>query len=276
MTLPTFLGIGAPRSGSTWLHELLASHPEVYVPVHRKEVKYFNREYGRGLHWYEKFFPVGSEAARYRAIGEISPGYLYCHECPERIADVPSISQLLLILRNPANRLYSGYGRRVREEKLTLTFEDFLSSQPHQIQDGFYSQWLANYFRYFEREQLLVLVYEQALANVPETEGALARFLGIDEDRFSFAASARKINRGFLPRYQSVAGLVYSTARLLRKWDMDRAVHWVKGLGVQRLYGDAGSLPPMKEETRRYLEKVYKEEVVELEALLGMDLSCWR
>ena len=53
MTLPTFLGIGVQRGGSTWLHTLLTSHPDVYLPTRRKEVRFFDRDYERGLKWYE-------------------------------------------------------------------------------------------------------------------------------------------------------------------------------------------------------------------------------
>ena len=91
MTLPTFLGIGAMRAGTTWLHDLLASHPDVFVPARRKEVNFFSFYYERGLSWYERFFPPESEAQNYRAIGEISPIYLYCDPCPERIASMSLI-----------------------------------------------------------------------------------------------------------------------------------------------------------------------------------------
>ena len=32
MTLPTFVGIGVARGGTTWLHTLLSGHPDVYMP----------------------------------------------------------------------------------------------------------------------------------------------------------------------------------------------------------------------------------------------------
>lgn len=38
---PHFLGIGAPRSGSTWLHVVLSQHPDIYMPP-IKEVHYFD------------------------------------------------------------------------------------------------------------------------------------------------------------------------------------------------------------------------------------------
>jgi hypothetical protein len=42
-TLPLdFLGIGAPRSGTSWLWENLRHHPEIWMP-YRKELHYFDR-----------------------------------------------------------------------------------------------------------------------------------------------------------------------------------------------------------------------------------------
>ena len=67
MTLPTFLGIGVPRGGTTWLHTLLATHPDVYIPTRRKEIRFFDRHFDRGLGWYEGFFCDDDERDRYRA-----------------------------------------------------------------------------------------------------------------------------------------------------------------------------------------------------------------
>lgn len=42
MTLPHFLGIGAPKAGTTWLYENLRQHPQVWLPP-LKEIHYFDR-----------------------------------------------------------------------------------------------------------------------------------------------------------------------------------------------------------------------------------------
>ena len=39
---PKFIGIGAQKAGTTWLHRNLVRHPEIYMP--RKEVHYFDRK----------------------------------------------------------------------------------------------------------------------------------------------------------------------------------------------------------------------------------------
>ena len=54
---PTFLGIGVNKAGTTWVADLLAAHPEVWMPTRRKEVRFFSHFYERGWPWYEAFFP---------------------------------------------------------------------------------------------------------------------------------------------------------------------------------------------------------------------------
>jgi len=116
---PSFLGIGVPKAGSTWLHETLSAHPQIWVPPHEREVHFFNRYYeNRGLSWYKQFFP--EEDSFYSAVGEITPHYLYCS--PERIAVVKSvvlsIERFILLLRDPVDRLHSHYWFRRRTHNL--------------------------------------------------------------------------------------------------------------------------------------------------------------
>lgn len=278
MTLPTFLGIGAPRAGTTWLHELLASHPDVYVPTRRKEVRFFDQYYERGLQWYEKFFPSNAQAGQYQAIGEISPAYLYCPRCPERIASIPSITRLILMLRNPVDRAYSAYGLDIRFGSFSGPFEDFLSLRPDTIQMGFYSRQIRRYLRYFRRDQILTLIFEHAVADAPGTKKTLACFLGVAVDRFPLAVGANRVNRSYIPKARLAYALSRYVVRNLQKWDLDWVINLANRLGIdrERLFGVAGPLPPMKEETRQYLSELYVDEVRELELLLQIDLECWR
>lgn len=64
----------------------------------------------------------------------------------------------------------------------------------------------------------------------------------------------------------------------LTEWDMDWVVNVANWVGINRrqLFGDSGSLPPMKEETRQYLQELYEGEIGELESLSEKDLDCWR
>jgi len=277
MTLPTFLNIGVPRAGTTWLYELLASHPEVFVTKYRKEVWFFNTHYERGIKWYENFFPSYTNYDPYKAIGEISSEYLYDPRCPERIADIPSITKMTLILRNPVDRAYSHYGLKVRNERYSRSFETYLKQYPHAIHWGFYSRYIKKYLKYFKKDQILVLVFEQAVRDISKTKEILSRFLGLDGDAFPLNAGIQKVNKSYLPKARFAYGLAGKVARKLREWDLNHIIYFIKKMGInERLFGESSLLPPMNKETNRYLRDLYENEVIELESLLQLDLECWK
>jgi hypothetical protein len=276
LALPTFLGIGVQRGGTTWLHELLTSHPDIYVPTRRKEIHFFTLYYERGLSWYEDFFPPDEQTQQYRAIGEISPSYFYLDDF-ERITTIPSINKFILMLRNPVSRAYSQYGLHVRDQNYSGTFEDFLKNDPYSaIQDGFYNQRLETYLRYFNREQILVLIQEQAFANIPQTKQTIAQFLDVLVERFPPNAGIATINRSYIPKRSAAYALAFSISRYLREQDLDGVVNFAKRRGLKRLFGEKGSLPPMKAETQQYLKQLFTDDIKKLELLLQMDLKCWQ
>ena len=52
---PSYIGIGAQKCASTWLHRILAEHPDVSVPE-VKELDFFSYRYDHGYQWYERCF----------------------------------------------------------------------------------------------------------------------------------------------------------------------------------------------------------------------------
>jgi hypothetical protein len=276
MTLPTFLGIGAMRSGSTWLYGLLKSHPDIYVPMHRKEINFFNENYNYGVEWYERYFPSSKDSFRYKAIGEISPRYLHHIGCPERISGISSVSKILLILRNPVDRAYSEYGLLVRDHNLKVSFEQAVASHKSILENGFYSNSIKRYLKYFSQDQMLILIFEQAVANPDKTMKSLARFFAVDSEKFTQSHGEGGVNNSYIPRFQSVYSYLVNMAVSLYKYDLEWVVSFSKKLGVKKLFGKGSEMPPMENSTRIMLEEMYKDEIAELEALFSIDLQCWK
>ena len=274
MTLPTFLGIGVPRAGTTWLHTLLSGHPDVYLPAKRKEVRFFDRHYQRGIAWYEGFFCPPGEADRYAAIGEISPQYFYCEECPGRISAILPEAKLLVMLRHPVDRAYSNYGFVVQRRNYRDSFEEFLATRPNALEMGFYSRHLSRYLRHFDASRILALVFEEAVADGDKVRRALGDFLGVSQD--GFPASVGKVNASTVPKHGSLANVAVKTGRRLRKRHLEPLVDLGARLGGRRLLAKGSALPRLDPQAKEDLSRLYEGEFEELEHLMRIDLSVWR
>ena len=115
---PTFLVIGAPKSGTTALQAYLSAHPQVCLSSFR-DPDYFCQEvgaldggeadglafsgnYSKGPAWYESLF---QPSANTRATGEISRAYLVAKDAPLLIHQALPDCQLVFALRDPVARL---------------------------------------------------------------------------------------------------------------------------------------------------------------------------
>jgi hypothetical protein len=276
MTLPTFLGIGVPRGGTTWLHTWLASHPDVCMPSQRKELRFFDRHYEQGLGWYEGFFCPSDEAHRFQAIGEISPQYLYSEQCPERIHSILPEAKLVLMLRHPVDRAYSNYGFTVKRGRFTGSFEDFIASRPNTLEMGFYSRYLKRYLEYFDKSQMFGMLFEEAFADRQEPRRRLAGFVGVSIEKFPTADITKKVNPSAVPSSRRLSGLTTRVGRRLRRAGLERVVDVSRRLGLQALVARGAPLPRIDEGVRLKLSRQYEGEFEELEECLDVDLSRWR
>lgn len=274
MTLPTFLGIGVPRAGTTWLHSVLSAHPSVYLPTQRKEIRYFDRHYAEGSEWYQRFFCGPDEAARYRAIGEISPQYLYDERCPERIAASLPDAQLLVMLRHPVARAYSQYGFVIQRRGYRGSFEEFVATRPRALEMGHYPRYLSAYRRRFGRERFLLLLFEDAVGEGGTARGELARFLGIEAD--GFGAVAERVNPSTVPRFRGLSRMAVRTGRRLRHHHLEALVDLGGRLGVRRLLTSGRRVPPLDPGLKARLTERYEADLEELERSWGLDLATWR
>ena len=274
MTLPTFVGIGVARGGTTWLHTLLSGHPDVYMPTRRKEVRFFDQNHDRGLDWYERFFCPSADADRFGAIGEISPQYFYCEECPDRIATSLPAAKLLVMLRHPVDRAYSHYGFVVQRRNYHGSFEEFLAARPTMLEKGFYSRYLDRYLRHFARERILALVFERAVRDDDMARRALSTFLDLPVD--GFPTSVGRVNASTVPRFGSLSNVAVLTGRRLRRTRLESVVDLGGRLGVRHALTKGKPLPRLDTDLRTKLSEPYRAEFDELERRFRVDVSCWR
>jgi len=108
-----FIGIGNGRSGSTWISECLAQHPDVMFSSEksRKELKFFCvasnwSNYEKGIGWYLKQFPPYQEG---KVRGEFCPSYLHDKKSHVKIKEHFPDVKIIAVLRNPIDWIYAFY-----------------------------------------------------------------------------------------------------------------------------------------------------------------------
>jgi Sulfotransferase domain len=277
MTLPNFLVIGAQRAGTTLLHGILQAHPEVFVPHRRKEIHFFDWYFDRGTAWYEKFFPDASSASNYKAIGEVTPDYLFDPAVPQRIKDTLPHCRFLTILRNPVDRAFSWYLFCLRSVAERRPVEQFLGEDETVLARGLYSEQLQRYFDLFPREGFLVLLLEELVQDSVTNFERIARFLELSDAWPNPAALMRdRVNASEIPRFRGAFARAQRVGEFFTRHDADWAVRLARKIGIPKLFGTSATRPSLPAPTRARLQEYYRSEICRLEQLLDRDLEVWR
>jgi hypothetical protein len=177
--LPTFLLIGAMKSGTTTLYWYLREHPEVFMAT-PKEPNFFNDHWHRGVGWYERLF-AGAGTARAR--GEASVRYASYPadpECPSRMASVVPAARLLFVVRDPIDRMRSHYLHEVAALRERRPVERALRENPVYLDLSRYATQLDRYLDHFPRGQLLVVRAERLFSDPSSVLPEVYDFIGVD------------------------------------------------------------------------------------------------
>ncbi|MCH2173236.1 sulfotransferase domain-containing protein [Myxococcota bacterium] len=185
LRMPNFLGIGAQKAGTTWLHQNLQKHPDFYFPPDIKEIRFFDARFYMSLSEYAAYF----EPAGQRLTGDITPGYGALGK--RRIRFVRNLMpdlKLVLILRNPVERAWSHAvmdlldtpGRRAEDVEDWEFYAHF--DAPSARRNGIYSAMLDNWLSVFHESSLLLAFFEDIRERPQELLRSVFRHLGATDD----------------------------------------------------------------------------------------------
>jgi len=295
MTLPNFIGIGAPKSGTTWLARCLGEHPDIFMaPVKETEFwKFADAE--QRLDEYAAHFKGTQHKP---AIGEFSVRYLSFPGVPERLKrSLPDV-RLIASLRNPIDQVYSNYWHLQRQnfnlhdrskaprsvEEALEKHHDFLCAPAR------YAEHLSRWLAQFPRQQLKIILFDEIESCPAEVLRSLFVFLGVDPtfQPPSLGQTGSEMRRGTSPRsptaarchskmYGALVQNVYTPMK--HRLGTRRAAQIKDALQVrplmERLFMRQG-YPPMSVETCALLAKEFEPEIEKLEKLTGLNLAGWR
>ena len=240
---------------------------------------YRSGNFSRGLNWYLNLFDNYKGA---KAFGEVSPDYVIAQDSPQLIKKIVPTAQLICILRDPVDRLYSNYWQVIRGgKKMPPIKEMIIDGHPfikRQIFVSSYQIHLQKYFSVFPRDQLSIFLFED-MKDLPEHfVQTLYNEVGVNPS-FSPANLGLRYNGGNLPHLLWLQRFFsFSTNHLqdriskhpdLYKDAINAGRPFVKLNSSQKKY------PPLPVEVRYLLEGYFHETISYIEDLLGRPLISW-
>ncbi len=287
--------IGAQKSASTFLQNCLKEHPEIYLPKY--ETPYFEDPD------YHNSVPLDQliEDRAEKVVGIKRPSYLCLSEVPERIwNDLPN-AKLIVVLRNPVDRLISSYFHQIKygtfpPVEFELGVNDIINQGPLSrryprsreiINFGYYGAGLSRYDKFIKNDQMLILFHSEILNDPLHELKKCFSFLNVRTD--------------FIPKLlkSRPQKVVYSIQRL--KWlckrnrflhdyneDLTRlsvkSMSWFDYAVVAFITAldryclslfFSNEKPSIDKKLRKLLIDIYAEDIKLLEEMTDRDLSEW-
>lgn len=267
-----FIGIGAQRTGTSWTYACLYEHPEICAPI--KEIHFFSRDrFSNGTTWYEDHF---KKCGKNMVCGEFSTSYLYTPITAKRIHDCYPDVKIIAILRNPIDRAFSHYGNAIKGGEIpeSRSFEAYYTAEKSVLEQGLYALQLKQYFTYFDRSRMLILIHEDAKKDPLAFIQSIYAFLGVDA-QFVPSMLTDAINVSRVPKHIFIEKLMHRFSEFLRKHGLDQLVHAIRRVGLPelvRLYNTKPKERKNPEIDREQLTRYFHDDVQELSTLLGRDM----
>jgi hypothetical protein len=271
---PSFFIVGPPRTGSSWLHEILS--PYAWLPSPSKETRFFDTHFHRGEKWYISHY---KKPRLGQPMGEVAPTYFASSTARERMMQVVPEAKIVCVFRNPVDRIVSLYPLKRAYGLIPWSFEEAIAHDPELMESSRYATVLKLWQRSFGSRNVLACIYDDLRENPQEFVDALVDFINVPRFRlaewqYGLVHDSEKMTH---PR----SYLRTRTATLMADWfkakRMDRVVSAFKRSRLKNLVLGGGSpFPKLTAEQLARLQEQFQPEVEELETMLKRNLSSWK
>ena len=268
--LPTFIIIGAMKSGTTSLHLYLKQHPDISMSK-KKETDYFLGPdvHQNDLEWYASQFDPEK-----RVRGESSTNYtkqvLY-PGVPQRMFSLVPKAQLVFSARDPISRIASDWMHNRSHGRETRTFSTAIRQDPKYVDTSRYAHQLDPFVELFGRDNLLIVDAKALKEETAEVVRTVVEFVGartdvpLDTSR-SFHISRRKTEPAPIHRQMRRLGLR----------EDGTVSKLVEALPERFRARRPVSRPELSGRDLEFLRHELSEDVAEFRRLSGMPFEHWQ
>lgn len=294
MSLPNLLIVGAAKSGTTSLHNYLNQHPDIFMCNPKEPHFLIINEIGKKRipiaisqnYDYQELFNKSSKS-RYR--GESSVMYLLFPEIciPNIYKYLGEDIKIVIMLRNPVERAYSGYHHVKRYNNLEeLDFEEALEATEERYQEnqlmtpasrykqlGLYYNQVKMFLEEFN-DNVHIIIYDDYKKDPEQVVNRVFNFLKVKH--ININTEKRYMVGGWQWKNKTIQSILVK--KNILKSFLKFIIPFVK---VRKKIRDIiwknniSDIPNMKENTRKSLQKFYKEDIKKLSLLINRDLNHW-
>ncbi len=281
---PNLFLVGAPKCGTTALHDYLAQHPDVFMSE-PKEPHHFCTDLDapfaiRGRGAYEALF----QAARTPAIGESSATYLYSRVAAQGVRETYPDARIIAMLRNPLEMLPSLHSqKRVNGTEAFATFAEALWAEkkrkageleakgafPYYYDAALYTEQLMRYLDLFPAAQVHVIVFDDFKRDVGAVYADVLKFLDLPP----FAPNFKIVNRNKRIRSRALHDTLQNPGSFINR--LPRPLNKLSYKALDKLNSAVETRIPLDANVAEKLRRDFTPEVERLGALLGRDLRGW-
>lgn len=204
-----FIIIGTPKSGSSTLYEYLNEHPRIKLSNTKEHNFFMDIGYDWKSSSFKKFkrklkFNVGilipyirlKIKKRYQTVSKVKNGfysgdgsinYFYSIEVPLRVKTFAPNSKLILLLRNPIDRLYSNYWMNRNQNIKNWNFKSFdiyMKNESYKDDINNYVKSLKHWLKYFSLGEILIIDSSEFFNDPKKTLIKVEDFLGIPHHEY--------------------------------------------------------------------------------------------
>jgi hypothetical protein len=291
---PNCLVVGAAKAGTTLLYYYLRQHPEVFIPNQKEPCFFlapngsFNFVKGKlafailNQQKYETLYKKATQSAKL----DMSTPYLYHYQTTINNIKLyygsASLPKIVAVLRNPVDRAFSQYQWRVRDIQECLSFDEALKQEPQRIAEGYsfdfhyfnrglYASQIAAYKANFR--EVKVILFEDLIEDPLRIMKELTEFMNVDES-FKFSLVA-KVNESHGAKFPWLNKLITMESKW--KFQLLNTIGAERKEKLKSLFMKANRQDPIKIEptSRRLLSELYRSDILQLQDLIGRDLSKW-
>jgi len=296
---PNFFIVGAPKCGTTALHQYLHPHPNVFMP-RVKEPHFFAADLGnyriiKTMDDYVKMFAESTPA--HTRVGEASVYYLRSSVAIPAIHTFNPDAKIIAMFRNPVDMVYALHSELLYwSEETVADFEVAWQLQERRRQGfdlptcrsplliqyaevGQFGTQTQRLLASFPRAQVKLILFDDFATSPGKVYDEVIEFLGIPHDnRTNFP----RINENRRVRMLWLKHFIRRPPPLLRQTyvSLKRMVGGKPLESLKREIVTRNSLkaprPPLPPAFRAELVESFRDEVGLLSELCGRDLSHWR